>query len=150
MADWLTTDRYIGRQAVRKTNKQADKQTGKKTDRKIYRLQNIYQYRIVLFSLTVNTVCMLYQQMVLHAQYYTGGGGGTLGPKSSYFCTESVFKCLHVHKVKNQVKNHKIKKFLIHTPVSTKWTNLLASKKHTYGIDKTLIMSYLKTRKLNS
>jgi hypothetical protein len=46
---------------------------------------------------------VLHPHMALTALYYTGGGGdlrGTLGPKSSYFCTESAFKCLYVHCVK--------------------------------------------------
>jgi len=50
---------------------------------------------------------VLYPHTVLTALYYTGGGDlrGTLGPKSSYFCTESIFNCLYVHCVKKSGQN---------------------------------------------
>jgi hypothetical protein len=74
--------RPAGRQAGRKTDRQTDRQTDRKTD----------------FEIFISTVLYFFVQYST-ALYYTGGGDlrGTLGPKSGYFCTESVFQCIYVH-----------------------------------------------------
>ena len=71
-ANGLPPDRYISRQAGqqagrqkdrhtdRQTGRQAGRQTDGQTDRQKDRLRNIYQYCIVVFCCTVNTVHMWY------------------------------------------------------------------------------------------
>jgi hypothetical protein len=57
-ADWLPTDRYIGRQAGQQVGRQKDRQTDRQTDRKTY--FEIFTSTKLYFFGTVNTVCMYY------------------------------------------------------------------------------------------
>jgi hypothetical protein len=82
-ADWLPTDRYIGRQAGQQvgrqkiqTDRQTDKQTDRQTERQKDSLRNIYQYCIVLFLYSKYSIYVLYPHMVLNTLYYNGGGWG--------------------------------------------------------------------------
>ncbi len=52
-----------------------------------------------------------------------------------------MFICTLSKKIRSKIA--KIKKFVIRTPVSTKRTNRVASKKHTSGIDKNFFLSDL-------
>jgi hypothetical protein len=127
--DWLPSYRYIGRQAGqqadRPAGRQASRQAGRKTGRQTYRPTNrkterqTSKYLSVLYCTFLlyskYSMFVLYPHMVLTALYYTGWGlRGTLGPKSSYFCTESVFKCALSKKIRTKIA--KIKKFVIRTP----------------------------------
>jgi len=51
---------YADRQTDRQTGRQTDGQTDRQKDRQKDRLRNIYQYCIVVFCCTVNTVHMWY------------------------------------------------------------------------------------------
>ena len=57
-ADWLPTDRYIGRQAGQQVGRQKERQTDRQTDRKTY--FEIFTSTVLYFFCTVNTVCMYY------------------------------------------------------------------------------------------
>jgi hypothetical protein len=57
-----------------------------------------------------------------------------------------MFICTQSKKIRSKIA--KIKKFVIRTPVSTKRTNRVTSKKHTSGIDRTFFLSDLISRGL--
>jgi hypothetical protein len=57
-----------------------------------------------------------------------------------------MFICTQSKKIRSKIA--KITKFVIRTPVSTKRTNWVASKKHTSGIDRIFFLSDLISRGL--
>ena len=73
-ADWLPTDRYIGRQAAqqagRKTDRQTDIQTDKQTDRKTdFEILPVLYCTFLLYS-NYSTYGMWYR---MHSTIYGGG-----------------------------------------------------------------------------
>jgi hypothetical protein len=92
-ADWLPTDRYTYKQADRPAGRPTERQTDRQTDIQTEDRQTDRKIDFETFTSTVLCIVFLYSKyskcVVLNELYYMLGRDlrGTLGPKSSYFCS---------------------------------------------------------------